>query len=38
MKGPLARELGQSLSLIALTAATMLAPMALGLLAVRIFG
>lgn len=38
MKEPLARELRQSLSLIVLTAATMLAPMGLGLLAVRVFG
>jgi hypothetical protein len=38
MKVTLARELRQSLSLIFLTAVTMLAPMGLGLLAVRVFG
>jgi len=37
MKGPLAREVRQSLSLIVLTAITMTAYVGLGLLAVRAF-
>jgi hypothetical protein len=36
--GPLGREVRQSLSLIAMTAATMVVYLGLGLLAVRLFG
>lgn len=38
MKGPLSREVRQSLSLIAMTAAAMAAYLGLGLLAVRVLG
>jgi hypothetical protein len=38
MRGPLNREVRQSLSLIALTAVTMVVYIGLGLLAVRVFG
>jgi hypothetical protein len=38
MRGPLANEVRQSLSLIALTATVMAAYVGLGLLAVRFFG
>jgi hypothetical protein len=38
MKGPLSREVRQSLSLIALSATTMAAYVGLGLLAARLFG
>ncbi len=38
MKGPLSREVGQSIQLLLLSAATMAAYVALGLLAVRVLG
>lgn len=38
MKGPLSREVGQSLQLILLSALTMAAYLGLGLLAVRLLG
>lgn len=38
MKGPLSREVGQSLQLILLSALTMAAYLGLGLLAVRFLG
>jgi hypothetical protein len=37
-KGPLGREVRQSLSLIVMTAGTMVVYLGLGLLAVRLFG
>jgi hypothetical protein len=37
-KGPLAREVRQSLSLILMTAVTMVVYLGLGLLAIRFFG
>ncbi len=38
MKGPLSREVGQSLQLLLLSAATMAVYVAIGLLAVRVLG